>query len=179
MGIHKQAAGRRDSDYAVATANSASNTTIADVIGNKLDDNLGNSLFSRVDELYDQFQLERKCYPSLAAGATVVSPAGLWAYGNYGVVVPVDTILVPCHILAVAIETCTIANGVFQIALYQGVTDTLISEIRFSITGGFYGNSVFVVGSKEVPARAQVRARLACSAGAATITIGVVYIEHD
>jgi hypothetical protein len=168
----------KSSVAAVPAANSTANTNISDVVGSKLDTHDGNSIYGRVGELYDQFQVERKCYPTLAAGATVVSAAGAWNYGNYAVVVPANTITKDYHILHVIIETSTVGDGVFQLGLYKGALDELVTEIRFSITGGFYGNSVYMVGSEEVEANSQIRARLASSVGAATITASVIYLEH-
>jgi hypothetical protein len=165
-------------NFTVPATNSAVNTNVAEVVGSKLDTNLGDSLYARLDELHDQFQEQRKCYPTLAAGATVVSSASAWTYGSYAAVVPASTIGNPYHVLALIIETCSITDGVFQVGLYQGAGDTLISEMRFSIAGGFFGNQVYVVGSAECVADAQVRARVACSAGAATLTVSLVYLEH-
>jgi hypothetical protein len=164
---------------AVPAADSANNVTIADVIGNKLDTHAGNSIKSYVDELYDQFQLERHVYPSLGVGATIVSNAVAWTYGNYGVIVPANTITRDFHILSVSIETCSVAAGVFQLALYKGSADDVITAKRFSLAGGFWGNMVYIVGSEEVEANSQVRARLASSVGAATITVSVDYFEHQ
>jgi hypothetical protein len=150
-------------NFTVPVTNSAANT---------------NSLYGRLDELYDQFQERRKCYPNLAAGATIVSSASAWTYGSYAAIVPASTITNPYHVLALIIETCSISDGVFQVGLYQGAGDTLITEMRFSIAGGFFGNQVYIVGSAECVANAQIRCRAACSAGAATLTVSVVYLEH-
>lgn len=158
--------------------NSTANATMADVIGSKLDTHEGNSLYSRVDELYDQFTAERMCYPTLAAGASAVSAAGAWTYGNYVEVIPADTVASDFHILSVVIESCSVAAGVFQLGLYKGAGDELITELRFSIAGGFYGNSYYIVGSGEVDANARIRARLAADIGAATVGISVTYIGH-
>lgn len=165
-------------DLSVSGADSAANVTILDVIGNKTDTHAGNSIKAHVDELYDQFQLERKTYPSLAAGVTVISSATPWAYGSYAVIVPASTITRDYHILSVSIETCNVAAGVFQLELYKGAGDDIITAKRFSMVGGFWGNMVYDVGSEEVAANSQVRARLASSVGAATITISISYFEH-
>lgn len=164
--------------YAVPIADSADNITMRDVIGNKVDTHDGDSIYSRLDELYDAFQLERRVYPSLAAGATVVSPAGVWAYGNYAVIVPASTITADFHILNVSIESSSVAAGVFQLELYKGAADDVITAVRFAMAGGFWGNMVYGIGSEEVEANSQVRARLASSIGAVTLTFSIVYYEH-
>jgi hypothetical protein len=165
----------------VADADSAANVNIADVIGNKLDTHQGNSIYSLLDEVYDNLNNERLCYPSLADGVTVVSGNTNWGYGAYATVVPVDTITHDFHIIAVSLEACN-RDAVFQLELYKGAADDVVQAVRFAIAGGFWGNSVYVLGSEEVAANSQVRARLASSNGGAqiaTIRISIVYYEHD
>jgi hypothetical protein len=168
------------SDIAVPPADSAANVAISDVIGNKLDTHLGNSLYSRVDAIFDSIQREREVYPTLAAGATVISANGDWAYGAYATIVPAGTIVNDFHILGVSIESCD-KNAVFQLELYKGAADDIVTAVRFAVEGGFFGNQVYIVGSEDIDANAQVRARLASSDGAmnqATITVSVIYWEH-
>lgn len=167
--------------FDVPAADSAVNADWGDVIGSKLDTHDGNSLYSRLDEVYDNFQLERKVYPSLAAGVTVVSAAADWTYGAYATVIPINTITADFHVFSVSVEACD-KNATFQLELYKGAGDDIITAVRFNITGGFFGNQVYHLGSEEVESNLQVRARLASSDGAAnqaTIQISVVYWEHD
>jgi hypothetical protein len=165
---------------AVPSPNSTANVTIADVIGNRLDTHASGSLYGRVQELYDYLNNERLCYPSLAAGASVVSANADWTYGSYAEVVPASTITSDYHIVAVSIEACD-RNAVFQLELYKGASDDVVQAVRFAVEGGFYGNQIYVLGSEEVDANSQVRARLASSNGAAeiaTVAISIVYYEH-
>lgn len=124
---------------------------------------------------------ERKVYPTLAAGATVVSANANWAYGEYAVVVPASTIDTHFQINGISIESCT-DNAIFQLELYKGAADDVVTAVRFAVEGGFFGNQVYIVGSEIIDANLQVRARLASSDGLlnqATITISVIYIEGD
>lgn len=165
---------------AAATVNSIANVTMADVIGNKQDSHDSNSLYARVAEVYDYLNNERLCYPSLAAGTTVMSANADWTYGAYATVVPANTITRDFHIVAVSIEACD-RNAVFQLELYKGAGDDVVQAVRFAVEGGFYGNQIYVLGSEEVEANSQIRARLASSNGAlqqATIAISIVYYEH-
>jgi hypothetical protein len=129
----------------------------------------------------DEFVIaERLVYPTLAAGATVVTAAADWAYGAYAVVIPASTITTNFHILGVSIESCD-QNATFQLELYKGAGDDIITAVRFNVTGGFFGNQVYVVGSEVVEANAQIRARAASSDGLAnqaTLTISVVYWQQ-
>lgn len=165
----------------VPTADSTANANMADVIGNKTDTHEGNSIYSRLDEVYDNLNNERLCYPSLANGVSVVSANADWTYGNYATVVPVSTITNDFHIIAVSIEACD-RDAVFQLELYKGAADDVVQAVRFAVNGGFFGNQIYVLGSEEVEANSQIRARLASSNGAAqiaTIAISIVYYEHD
>lgn len=162
----------------VPARGSTANRTIVDVVGIKLDGHDSDSLYGRLDELYDNFQQERRVYPSLAAGATVISNAVAWTYGNYSTVLPANIITGDFHILSISIESCNVAAGVFQLELYKGGADDIITAARFAMAGGFWGNMVYFIGSEEIEANSQVRARLATSVGATTITVSFDYFEH-
>lgn len=173
--------GSQAQDTPVSAQNSTANAVTADVIGNKTDDNTGDSLYARVDELYDQFQEERFVYPTLADGAAIVSANTDWTFGAYAEVVPANTIANPFHVMIVSIEACD-RDAVFELQLYQSAADEVVTSIRFAVDGGFYGNQVYDIKSAEIPANARVRARVASSNGTAqvaTIAISVVYFEHN
>lgn len=131
----------------------------------------------RLATLYNHISNETHVYPTLAAGTTVVSAAANWTYGAYAIIVPAVTITSRFHIHAIVVETCN-QNDVFELQIYKGAADDVIATVRFSITGGFFGNSVYPITSEEIGANQQVRARLAASNGAAaqaTITVSIVY----
>jgi hypothetical protein len=114
----------------------------------------------------------------LAAGATLITAAADWTYGAYATVVGAGVITSPFHIHAIVIETMD-QNDVFQLQLYSGAADGTVATVRFSIAGGFFGNSVYPIGSELIPASDRVRARLAASNGLAnqaTATISIVYV---
>ena len=180
MGLLGSQAQVAPADLTVPAADSAANTDIADVIGNKTDTYDGNSLYSYIDSVHDSIASKRQVRPTLTAGATVVSATGDWTYGNYAVVVPASTITTDFHIHGVAIESCN-KNAVFQLELYKGTGDDVVAAVRFAVIGGFFGNQVYVIGSEHIEANSQIRARVASSDGAAnpvTMTISIVYWEH-
>ena len=134
---------------------------------------------SKMRLLYHYFTTESKVYPTLVAGATVQSDnAADWTYGTIAVIVPAGQIANRFHIHNVSVESCD-KNGVFQLALYRGATENLIATIRFSVAGGFWGNSVYVIASEVCAANDQIRAKLAYSdvtvSGQATITLSICY----
>ena len=164
----------------IPAVDSTSNLTMVDVIGSKVDTSAGDSVYGRLFNLWQYFNYERKVYPTLAAGATVISANSVWGLGNYATIVPAGAIAARFHVHNISIETCS-DDGVFQLELYQGASDILVTSIRFAQSGGFFGPSVFFVGSAFIPAGAQIRARLASSDGLAnqcTITMSIGYITH-
>ena len=164
---------------AIPAVDSANNNTLADVIGNKNDTYLGDSLYALMVKDAALVTARRQVYPTLAAGAAIVSANANWAYGNYAVIVPAGIITGGYHVLAISIESCN-RNAVFELQLYQGAADDVVTTVRFAVVGGFFGNQVYVIGSAEIVAGAQIRARLASSNGLAeiaTITLSLVYWE--
>jgi hypothetical protein len=134
---------------------------------------------SKLRLLYHYFTTESQVYPYLAAGATVRSDnAADWVYGTIAVIVPANTITSRFHIHNISIESCD-QNGIFQLALYRGATENLIATVRFSVVGGFWGNSVYVIASEVCAANDQIRAKLAYSDvvanGQATMTFSICY----
>jgi hypothetical protein len=135
---------------------------------------------TQVKEILDFHQNERLVYPSLAAGATVISANANWTYGAYATVIPINTITNAFHVVAISIESCD-RDAVFQLELYKGAGDDIVTAVRFAVQGGFFGNQLYVLGSEEIDANSLVRARLASSNGLAqiaTIGVSVVYYEH-
>jgi hypothetical protein len=164
------------SDFSIPDTNSADNINWGDVIGTKLDTYLGNSIYSLLSKAATIVSSPREVYPTLAAGATVASANTDWVYGNYATIIPAGTIDVGYHVLAINVSSCD-HDAVLQLELCQGPTDIPITTMRFAVVNGFFGN-VYTIGSAQVPADAQVRARLASGNGTAqvtTITMSLVY----
>jgi hypothetical protein len=136
-----------------------------------------NSLGDLVQSLYNANYTQGRVYPTLAAGATIVSANADWTLGALATIIPASTVAVPFHISSVVVETCN-QNAIFELAIYQGAGDTLVSTIRFAVTGGFFGNTVYLIPSVKLAANVRIRAALASSDGAAnqaTITASLVY----
>jgi len=159
----------------VPDANSADNANISDVIGNKDDTWQGDSIYAVLAGQYAALHRETLVYPTLAGGSTLISPAGLWTWGAYGTIVPAGTITTDYRLLTIMIESCTVANGVFELELYKGATDDLIAALRFAVVGGFWGNVRYRIAAESVESGLQIRGRLASSIGAATITTSIEY----
>jgi hypothetical protein len=131
----------------------------------------------RTLRMYDDNYASVHVYPTLAAGATVVSAGADWVLGALSEVVPAATITSDFLIHMVSIETMS-KDGVYELVLYSGAADDEVARVRFSVTNGFFGNAVYRMPSALVAANSRVRAALACSdglAGAATATVSIVY----
>lgn len=135
-------------------------------------------LESQVNSLYQANYTRARVYPTLEAGATVVSANANWTLGAFATLIPAATVTSAYHVSAIAIETCDVVTAVFELAIYYSDTDTLMSTVRFSIAGGFWGNSVYLVPSVKIPANARIRMKLASSDGLAnpaTLTVSAIY----
>jgi len=142
-------------------------------------DMVTGSLADRVTLVGDYFSERGRVYPTMAAGATVISANADWTLGAVAQIVPASAITVDYFLHAMIIETCN-QNAVFELVLYQGAGDTEISRIRFAVAGGFFGNAYYTMNGPVVPANARLRAALASSDGLAnqaTITMSVAYHE--
>jgi hypothetical protein len=142
-------------------------------------DMVSGSLADRLMRMYDDSYNPVSVYPTMAAGTEVVSANADWTLGAKSEVVPASTITNPFLIHIVSIETCD-QDAVFELVLYSGAGDDEVARVRFSVTGGFFGNSVYKMPSALVDANSRVRAALASGDGLAnqaTITISIAYRE--
>ena len=145
---------------------------------NSTGDMVDTSLAGRISQLYNANYTEGRCYPSLTDGATVESAAVNWTLSPaFWPVIPINTVGVPYHVSAVAIETCD-KDGVFELAIYRGVANTLMATARFSSVTGFILNPFLLIPSVFIPANSQIDAKLAYNLGGggkATIKMSLIY----
>lgn len=133
----------------------------------------------RVRDLYNSEYTQGRVYPTLAAGVTVASANTDWTLGTVTEVIPAATVTTAYHVSLVSIESCD-ENAVFELALYHGAANTLMSTVRFAVAGGFFGNQLYEVPSVKIPANDRLAMALASSNGTAavgTITVSVIYRE--
>jgi hypothetical protein len=127
--------------------------------------------------MYDDKYQPILVYPTLAAGATLVSTVANWTLAVPVDIIPAATIHTNFLLSIVSVETLD-KNGTFELVIYQGAADLEVSRVRFSVLGGFFGNSVFVLPGALITAEARVRGSIAYSAGAggaATATVSLGY----
>ena len=131
----------------------------------------------RVRDLHNANYNRGRVYPTLAAGVSVASANADWTLGTVTEVVPANTITTAYHVSLVSIEACD-ENAVYELAVYYGASDTLMCTIRFAVSGGFFGNQLYLLPSVKIPANSRLRMALASSNGAGavgTIAVSVVY----
>jgi len=132
---------------------------------------------NRLATVFDHIVASGLVYPTMAAGATVVSANVDWTMGNYATIVPINTITSRFHVHSISIETCN-RNAVFELELYHGATRLLVAGIRFAVAGGFFGNALYPISSILIPANEIIEARIASSNGTAeiaTVTMSICY----
>jgi len=117
-------------------------------------------------------------FPTMAAGATIVSAAVNWTLAAPAVIMPaVSAPAVPYLVQALVIESMS-KNGEFEFVLYYGNANTEFARVRFSQLGGFFGYCVLQTPSVLIPAGARIYGALACSTGgggAATATVSIIH----
>jgi hypothetical protein len=163
---------------AVPLQNSVNNVTMADVIGQKTDTELGNSIYSLLYRLDVDNHFPMSVWPTLAVGSPVVSAHAVWTYGAMTEIMPAGTVVFPFRIRFVHIEAID-KDGVFQLEMCYGGADTVFHTVRYAQSGGFFGNMhLSLLSSSLIPANSRIRMRLASSDGLAnqcTQRISVAY----
>lgn len=170
------------SDLNVPTQNSSANTTERDVIGNKTDDENGNSLYARMYTHGKHIHSSGLIYPVLATSILLQKDAGAWAAfpATKTEIIPANTIALPFD-LHFALATTLSANGEYTIALYQGTAgaETLIcyaSAVRTAI-GGTEG--AIPIQTIILPANTRISAALSSSNAAQdTLRLKLYYHEY-
>jgi hypothetical protein len=117
----------------VPSQNSANNIDERDVIGNKTDDELGNSLFSKIYILERHMHSSAKVYPTLAA-ATVINKVNSSAWGLDALptqIIPANTVTVPFDIHFMNLESIS-ANDQYELLLFKGFAGAEIEIGRAS-----------------------------------------------
>jgi hypothetical protein len=162
----------------VPGADSADNSYMRDVIGNKTDTVSGNSIWAHAHTLNDHFHQPSQVWPTGAAGTNVPSDSTAWTATNVGtnVMIPCNTITSNFDIHYLCIEAIS-ANGVYEITLWN-ITGALTKIGMVRIV-----KNATQDGTMNIPIQTPIQAANSCigisqvnSAGAgATVTVSVFY----
>lgn len=166
------------SDMAVVAAGSALNSKINDVIGNKLDDESGNSIYSLDYTLNKHVHSVQHCYPSLANGITAATAtSAAWALGPYVVVIPTGTITAPFDIHHIHVGDFS-NTDTYELLLYQGPngSETQITSVRFTRSSNTNPGAALPCITPLMTSGTQIKAKLAAkTAGPENATFSVFY----
>ena len=162
----------------VPSQNSADNVNIEDVVGNKLDDEAGDSIYSKSYIINAHFHSASNVYPTLADGVTVTATANAWTdLGTIVEVVPINTITSPFDIHFIGVEGVS-ANDVYELVLYSGASESEveIGRVRITKTANQDGTENTPFQTIIVPANTRISAAISSAAALAnTATISVFY----
>lgn len=126
------------------------------------------SLGDRTEQVAAHFADPATVYPTLANGIDVVSANTNWVLGNFSTIVAFEAIGTAYHVDTVSVEAIS-HDAVFEMVLYYGAGDTEFNRVRFTASGGYFGNTRYVSSGLHIPADSQIRAKLASSNGTAQI----------
>ena len=121
-----------------------------------------------------------KVYPTLAAGVTVTAGnAAAWTLGDFVEVVPASTITSDFAIHNIGVEGIS-ANGVYEIVLYSGDSDTECGRVRFTKNAAQDGTMEVPFQTTLIDANSKIRAKVASSTGNLdTVDISIRYHVCD
>ena len=178
---------------AVPTANSVTNVSVRDVVGNKTDDETnalagsGVSLMGRAYVQEKHVHTGAKVYPTVGAGGAGWVPGALFStnavagtFGAYADLMPAGTALLPFDIHWLNIESLG-ANADYEMVIAEGApaAEVEIGRVRFTrIAVLEAANGVpFTMPIKTAATR--IRAKVASSnVGAVDIRVSIFYHEY-
>jgi hypothetical protein len=166
-----------DSNITVPAPDSATNTEMRDVIGNKTDTIAGTSIATKALRIDDHVHSIARVYPTLANGVVVTGAAGAWAEGAYVVIVPTNTIQSPFDIHYINVAAFN-ANDTFELSLYAGPNggEIEVGRVRFTRLSNVGAAPHIPFQTPIIAANSQIKAKIASQAGTSnTATISIMY----
>ena len=158
----------------VPAVDSAANSSIEQVVGNKNDTHDGDSVRAMLHRLDEHAHKESKVWPTLANGIVVTAGAA-WVLGEFAEIAAVNDISVDFDIHHISVEALS-ANEVYEIVLYAATTE--ISRVRVTKNANLDGTMNIPVQCPIEPANTQIQAKVATEGGADTATISLFYHEY-
>lgn len=158
--------------------NSSDNATCCDVIGNKGDEHVGDSIYANLKTVLEHIHKASRVYPTLSDGVTVLSGPSSWQLGDPVEVVPVNTITSDFDIHYVSVEDIS-ANDVYELVLYADPTGvgskTEIGRVRFVRSAVQSATLNVPMMTPLIAANSQIVAKIACADGAYEADITLFY----
>jgi len=161
--------------FDVSAPNSSKNVTVRDVLGNKNDDEVGNSLYSRAYISEQHIHQIQRVYPTLADSIQVAGGAGAWELGDLTELMPANTALKNFDIHWISLCSATV-NDEYELILYANTTQ--IGRAPFSITDKKDATDGVPFQCPILDPGVRIRARLASSSGGDTAGFKLFYHEY-
>lgn len=147
------------------------------VIGNKYDDEGGNSVVSMLYNLMRHNHSPSKVYPTGTSGVSVAENAAAWTLGNAAEIIPANTVTRKFDIHYIIIEGAS-DNDTYELVLYGNGSE--IGRVRFRVVD--IANArilpMFPIQTAQMDANTMVTAKVMGAAGGENVTISVFYHEY-
>ena len=166
--------GESTAPRSVPAVDSALNTSIEQVVGNKNDTHNGTSIKAMLHKLDEHAHKSSKVWPTLANGVVVTAGAA-WVLGAFAEIAAVNDIAVDFDIHHISVEALS-ANEVYEIVLYAATVE--IARVRVTKNANLDGTMNVPVQCPIQPANTQIQAKLATEGGSDTATISLFYHEY-
>lgn len=161
----------------VPSVDSAANTYLQDVIGNKTDTHDGNSISAKLHTLEEHAHKSQNCYPTLADSVLVTADASGWTYGSWTEIVPASTITDDFDIHFANITSISAVDE-YQLQIGSGVAGSEVVKacISFERSSNFSQEGSKQIQTPILAANSRIAVRLACkSTNARTVNIKIEY----
>lgn len=164
----------------VTGENTTKNVNIKDVIGNKNDDEDGDSLYAEAYIAKKHMHAKMYIYPELAPYVVATSHTTAYTYGDYVEIVPADTITLPFDVHYADVDNMD-TTGEYVIEIAKGTVGNEEKISCFSVNRSVNKTSSEgqPIQNPIMPANTRICARVAHSVGGgAQAGIKVAYHEY-
>ena len=164
-------------DLNVVGIDDSANLTVKDVVGQKDDTHLGDSLYAHAHILEEHIHKEQLVYPTLANSIQVAGGAGAWELGNLVTIMPANTVAADMRFDIHWIIICALsANDEYELILYADTTQ--IGRLTFTRTDKKDVTDGVPFQCPILAPSVRIRARLASASGGDNGNFKIMYHEY-
>ena len=164
-------------DLNVVDINATANVTVKDVVGQKEDTHLGDSLYAHAHIVEEHIHKEQLVYPTLANSIQVVGGAGAWELGVLTTLMPADTVAANMRFDIHWVIICALsANDEYELILYANTTQ--IGRLAFTRTDKKDVTDGVPFQCPILDPGVRIRGRLASSSGGDNGNFKLMYHEY-
>ncbi len=164
-------------DLNVVGIDDSANLTVKEVVGQKDDTHLGDSLYAHAHILEEHIHKEQLVYPTLANSIQVAGGAGAWELGNLVTIMPANTVAADMRFDIHWIIICALsANDEYELILYADTTQ--IGRLTFTRTDKKDVTDGVPFQCPILAPSVRIRARLASASGGDNGNFKIMYHEY-